>query len=72
MYEGFDVGLQAIDRIAGQLEHYHLMHAARADLLRRLGRWAEARTAYGRAVELATNLVEIKYLKTRLRDLPAS
>lgn len=71
MGEGLDAGLTAIDRIADQLNHYHLMHAARADLLRRLGRWAEARASYNRALELATNSVEINYLKSRLHALPA-
>jgi RNA polymerase sigma-70 factor (ECF subfamily) len=69
MAEGFDAGLAAIDAIADQLRHYHLMHAARADLLRRLGRWAEARVAYNRAIELATNSVELKYLKSRVASL---
>ena len=71
MSEGLDAGLSAIDRIADQLSHYHLMHAARADLLRRLGRWADASASYNRAIELATNSVEINYLKTRLHALPA-
>jgi RNA polymerase sigma-70 factor (ECF subfamily) len=69
MAEGFDAGLAAIDGIADQLGQYHLMHAARADLLRRLGRWAEARVAYNRAIELATNSVEINYLKSRVASL---
>ena len=43
MSDGIDAGLTAIDPIADQLNHYHLMHAARADLLRRLGRWATRR-----------------------------
>ena len=71
MSEGFDAGLNAIDRIGDQLNQYHLMHAARADLLRRLGRWADARASYNRAIELATNSVEINYLKARLHALPA-
>ena len=69
MSEGWDAGLAAIDGIADPLNHYHLMHAARADLLRRLGRWAEARAAYCRALELATNSVEIRYLRARLNAL---
>ena len=49
-------GLQLIDALArdGALDRYHLLHAARADLLRRLGRRAEAAAAYDRALELAT------------------
>ena len=46
---------------------YHAYHATRADLLRRLGRTADARAAYERAIELATNTAEIAYL-TRRRD----
>ena len=72
MAQGFDAGLNAIGGVADQLDHYYLMHAARADLLRRLSRWDEARSAYTRAIELATNAVEIKYLESRLHALPAS
>jgi RNA polymerase sigma-70 factor, ECF subfamily len=60
-----EAGLAAIDRIDG-LERYHLLHSARADLLRRLGRRAEARTAYERALELAPGEVERRFLAGRL------
>jgi RNA polymerase sigma-70 factor (ECF subfamily) len=68
MSEGCDAGLEAMDRIEG-LGNYHLFHAARADLLRRMGRSAEAAAAYGRALELATNAVERDYLMRRLNAI---
>ena len=63
-----DEGLALIDRIDG-LEGYHLMHAARADLLRRLGRTALAAAAYRRAHELAINPADRRFLARRLHDL---
>jgi RNA polymerase sigma-70 factor (ECF subfamily) len=63
-----DEGLALIDRIDG-LDRYHLLHAARADLLRRLGRTAEAATAYRRAHELAVNPADRRFLAARLHDL---
>jgi RNA polymerase sigma-70 factor (ECF subfamily) len=66
-------GLALIDRIGG-LDRYHLLHAARADLLRRLGRRAEAAAAYRRAHELATNPADRRFLAGRLLalDVPES
>jgi RNA polymerase sigma factor (sigma-70 family) len=61
-------GLALIDRIDG-LDRYHLLHASRADLLRRLGRTAEAASAYRRAHELATNPADRRFLAGRLHDL---
>ncbi|NYH90379.1 RNA polymerase sigma-70 factor (ECF subfamily) [Actinopolymorpha rutila] len=61
-------GLALIDRIDG-LDRYHLLHAARADLLRRLGRTTEAASAYRRAHELATNPADRRFLAGRLHDL---
>ena len=60
-------GLAWIDRIAarGDLADYHLLHAARADLLRRLGRNEEARAAYTQALALTTNAGERGYLERR-------
>jgi RNA polymerase sigma-70 factor (ECF subfamily) len=60
-------GLAWIDRIAarGDLADYHLLHAARADLLRRLGRSDEARRAYGQALALTANTSERCYLERR-------
>ncbi|WP_446666721.1 RNA polymerase sigma factor [Flexivirga sp. B27] len=65
--DGPEVALAEISRIATELDGYHAMHAARADLLRRLGRSAESRAAYDRAIELAGNPAARKYL-TRRRD----
>jgi len=58
-------GLAEVDRL--DLPGYHLFHAARADLLSRLGRVDQARTAYERALELATNPAEQAFLAGRLR-----
>lgn len=63
-----DQGLELIDRIDG-LERYHLLHAARADLLRRLGRTVDAAVAYRRAHELATKPADRRFLAGRLHDL---
>jgi RNA polymerase sigma-70 factor (ECF subfamily) len=68
MAEGLDRGLSLIDRIEG-LDDYYLLHAARADLLRREGRSAEAAVAYRRALELATNPVERSFFERRLREV---
>ncbi len=65
---GPDAGLDAVERLSG-LEAYHLFHATRADLLRRLERAEEAAVAYRRALELATNPVERRYLERRLREV---
>jgi RNA polymerase sigma-70 factor, ECF subfamily len=65
---GPDAGLSAVDQLDG-LEAYHLFHATRADLLRRLERAEEAAVAYRRALELATNPVEKRYLERRLREV---
>jgi len=68
---GLDEGLRALDAInaSGELDDYHLLHAARADLLRRMDRRDEATAAYSRALELATNAVEREYLRRRLREI---
>jgi RNA polymerase sigma factor (sigma-70 family) len=65
--DGPGVGLAEIDRLAKVLDGYHAFHAARADLLRRLGRGGESRAAYDRAIGLAGNPAERAYL-TRRRD----
>jgi len=69
MSEDIAAGLERIDRLAGELETYALFHAARADLLRRLDRRAEAAGAYERALSLTTNGVERRYLRRRLAEL---
>jgi RNA polymerase sigma-70 factor (ECF subfamily) len=65
MAEGPAAGLALIDGIAG-LDRYHLLHAARADLLRRLGRTDESASAYERALALAPGPVERAFLERRL------
>jgi RNA polymerase sigma-70 factor (ECF subfamily) len=67
MAEGPERGLALMDGIAG-LDGYHLLHSARADLLRRLGRTESSRAAYERALDLAGNPVEREFLERRLRD----
>jgi RNA polymerase sigma-70 factor (ECF subfamily) len=64
-------GLALIDRIEG-LDRYHLLHAARADLLRRLGHTSQAATAYRRAHELATNPADRRFLAGRLVALDST
>ncbi len=59
-------GLTRIDALAPALERYHYFHAARADLLRRLGARDEAAEAYARAPELAGNAAERAFLRRRL------
>ena len=71
MADGPAVGLAMMDGIAasGELERYPYLHAARADLLRRLGRWSEAETAYRRALGLTANGIERAYLERRLVEV---
>jgi RNA polymerase sigma-70 factor, ECF subfamily len=65
--DGPDVALAIIDRLEDELVDYHAYFAARADILRRLGRSEESRAAYDRAIALAGNTAETAYL-TRRRD----
>ena len=53
-----------------ELEGYHYLHATRAELLRRLERPAEARLAYGRALELVASDAERRFLERRVAELP--
>ena len=71
MAGGVDQGLAWLDRIdaRGALADYHLLPAARADLLRRAGRTNEARAAYGRALALVRNAAERAYLERRIAEL---
>jgi RNA polymerase sigma-70 factor (ECF subfamily) len=71
MADGPEAGLELVDRIGG-LDGYHLFHSARADLLRRLGRSGDAAAAYRRALELATNAVERRFLRRRLAEVADS
>jgi RNA polymerase sigma-70 factor (ECF subfamily) len=70
MRDGPQAGLAALDALEiDPLRGYHLLPAARADLLRKLGRTTEAATAYQAALELATNERERTYLRRRLAEL---
>ena len=64
-------GLGLLERIDG-LERYHLLHAVRADFLRRLGRIAEAGEEYARALELTRNPAEQEFLRQRLDEIRAA
>ena len=72
MRDGPAAGLPLIETLLadGQLQDYHLAHAARADICRRLGRHADARASYERALALARQEPERAFLAARLRDLP--
>jgi RNA polymerase sigma-70 factor (ECF subfamily) len=63
--------LEVIDALAASsdLENYHLLHATRADLLRRLGRQEESAKSYQRALALVTNDSERRFLERRLREV---
>jgi len=71
MAEGPARGLELLDGLAadGALAGYHLLPAARADLLRRLGRRAEAAAAYRAALELTSNAAERRFLERRLGEV---
>jgi RNA polymerase sigma-70 factor (ECF subfamily) len=74
MVDGPQRGLALIDALAaaGDLDTYHLLHAARADLLRRLGSPAEAAKSYERALALVTNDSERRFLDRRLREVQSA
>lgn len=65
MTDGPDVALRELDAVAGELDDYHYLHATRAELLRRLGRAPQARSAYDRAIALARNASERAFLERR-------
>jgi len=69
--DGPEAGLALVDEIlaSGHLADYHLAHAAWADFCRRLGRTAEARVSYERALALAKQEPERRFLHKRLREL---
>ena len=71
MADGPRPALALIDALAaeGDLDAYHLLHAARADLLRRVGSWEEAAKSYARALTLVTNDSERRFLERRLREV---
>ena len=72
MRDGPEAGLTLIDAILdrGELQNYHLAHAARAELYQRLARTAEARAAYAQALALARQDTERRFLEKRLDALP--
>jgi RNA polymerase sigma-70 factor (ECF subfamily) len=71
MVDGPQAGVHLIDALAatGELDGYHLLHAARADLLRRIGSSGEAAEGYARALALVTNDSERRFLERRLREV---
>ncbi|MGI9168327.1 MAG: RNA polymerase sigma factor [Pyrinomonadaceae bacterium] len=71
MVDGPRSGLALVDAVAatGDLDSYHLLHAARADLLRRVGSSKEAAKSYARALALVTNDSERQFLERRLREV---
>ena len=73
MRDGPAAGLALIDALlaAGELRDYRLAHAARADLCRRLGRTADARASYERALALSRQEPERRFLEKRLAELAA-
>lgn len=73
MATGLEQGLRMIEaiRVRSDLDGYHLMWAARADLLRRMERWEEAAESYGRALELVSAEPERRFLRRRLDEVKA-
>lgn len=71
MHEGEEVGLMEVELLlaSGELDAYHLLHAARADLLRRLGRTDQAIAAYRQALALAQQGADRQFLQKRLEEL---
>ena len=69
MADGAAHGLPLVDALAGELDGYFPFHAARADLLLRLDRRAEAATSYRHALALVTNATERTFLERRLKEL---
>jgi RNA polymerase sigma-70 factor, ECF subfamily len=72
MAEGEERGLELMEELDGELERYYLLHSSRADLLRRLGRDAEAATAYSRALELTEQPKVRAFLERRLAEVGGS
>jgi RNA polymerase sigma-70 factor (ECF subfamily) len=74
MADGPSIGLALMDGLLadGRLDDYVYLHAARADLLRRLERWSEARSAYERALALTANEAERAFLRRRIAEIDAA
>jgi RNA polymerase sigma-70 factor (ECF subfamily) len=73
MRDGPETGLAMIEKLmsTGELNDYHLIHAARADLYRRLGDWNQARTCYEKAIALCNQTAERRFLDRRLHEISA-
>jgi RNA polymerase sigma-70 factor (ECF subfamily) len=71
MVDGPRPALALIDALAagGELDRYHLLHAARAELRRRLGAFSDAAASYAQALTLVTNDAERRFLERRLREV---
>jgi RNA polymerase sigma-70 factor (ECF subfamily) len=72
MCDGPQAGLELVEGILGRgdLANYHLAHAARAEMCRRLGRYADARAAYEKVLSLARQEPERRFIERRLKQLP--
>jgi RNA polymerase sigma-70 factor (ECF subfamily) len=71
MADGPDAGLVLVDALEDRLGGYQYLHATRADLLRRLGRLAEARTSYQQALARVETVADRRFLQGRLEQLAA-
>jgi RNA polymerase sigma-70 factor (ECF subfamily) len=73
MHKGPDAGLQQIDAILerGELKDYHLLYSAQAELYRKTGRKNEARASWERALALAQQDPERRFIERKLRELRA-
>ena len=71
MRDGPEAGLALVEPLlqGGELDRYRLAHAAKADLLRRSGRFAEAKTAYLAALDLTQQEPERRFLRRRLQEI---
>jgi RNA polymerase sigma-70 factor (ECF subfamily) len=71
MGHGLEQGLQLLERLgaSGELDSYHLFHAARADILRRMNRHSDALAQYEKALSLTTNAVERRFLRRRMAEV---
>ena len=72
MADGPQAGLALMDALANELDQYHLLHAARADLLRRAGSLIAAAHSYQRALALVTNERERRFLERRLHEVQST
>ncbi|WP_194411114.1 RNA polymerase sigma factor [Microbacterium cremeum] len=70
-FDSPEVGLAVVERLGAALDGHHAFHATRAELLQRVGRRAEARAAYERAIDLAGNTAEVAHLARRRDRLAA-